>query len=132
MDTPVVGAEDERALAAEAVDGDSLDADALDALRRIGEAVGPAGAALGEGDPLILPAGVLHDHGLRLLGPTDQLHVVLRHDDGALVAGVGRAGCARLVVRPRVDEDVVTRIRGIHGRLDRVAGTHADDGGAGG
>src|SRR5439155_12079503 len=92
VDAPVVGAEDERALAAEAVDGDSLDADALDALQRIGEAVGPAGAALGEGDPLVLTAGVLDDHGLRLLGPTDQLHVVLRHDDGALVAGVGRAG----------------------------------------
>src|SRR2546426_3805194 len=129
-DPPVVYAEEEDPVAVEAVHGESPNQRAVDPLALIRETAGARGAALGDGNPLLLTAGVLEDHRIGVVGERNQRDIVLRDDDGA-GARLGRAGAARLMVRPRTDRDRVPRGGLIDRSLDRVMGPDDDRAGAG-
>src|SRR5206468_1781239 len=119
-DAPVVDAEEEDAVATEAVYGEASDARTADTLGGVTDTRGAVRALLRDGDPLILSACVLEHDGAGAAGLGHERDAVLVDHDGAHVPRLGRAGPPRLVIRAGRDHHDVTRARLIDRRLNRV------------
>src|SRR5207249_3693699 len=125
-DEPVVRAEEEDAVAVEAVDREAAHDGAVDPQTRVGEAGRAAVTRLGNGDALILPARVLDDDGVLARREPHERDAIRGDDDRAGLPGLGRTRPTGLVVGPGSDRDGIARPRVVHRGQNRDAWGAAD------
>ena len=125
-DDPVVDAEQEDPVVAEAVDREALHPYPAETLPGILQTGSPGRARPGDGDPLGLVARVLQDDPLSVVGLPAQRDAVPAQHDRAAVAGIGGAGPSRFSVPARLHEHGVARLGALDRVLDRLTRAHPD------